>query len=328
MVDLTVDRGELCGRLLADLGAEVIKVEPPAGSPARLLPPLHEGTSLFFAVRNAGKRSVALDLEAETGLARLHELLAHSDIVIQSSEAGSGLDACVLAARHPHLVVTSITAYGLTGPWSGRVATDGVLAATGSIAYKAGIASKDPLLPPGSFADDATGCAFAFATLAAVWQRRADGAGQVLDCSVNEALANMGDWSVANQYIRAAAGDDSPEIRAGTGPIWPSFPCADGYVRVVIMSPRQWHAMRAWLGEPEHLQAPEIDHLPGRLAIQASVINPLIVELFAGRRMDDIAAEAQQRGIVCTPLARPADVLANEHFRVRKSLARGRPRRR
>jgi crotonobetainyl-CoA:carnitine CoA-transferase CaiB-like acyl-CoA transferase len=323
IVDLTVDRGELCARLLGDLGAEVIKVEPPSGSSARRLAPLHGDTSLFFAVRNAGKKSVVLDLDTPEGLDRLHDLLAHSDAVISSSEKGAGLDAYEIAARHPHLVVTSITAYGLTGPWSGRLATDGVLTATGTIAFKAGTPEKDPLLPPACFADDGTGTTFAFATLAALWQRGegdAAGAGQVLDCSVNEAIANMGDWSMSNNYIRRAAGDDGPEIRTGAGPVWPSLKCADGYVRVVILAPRQWRAMRAWLGEPDYLQDPALDTLPGRLGIQAVVINPLIEELFDGRTMDDIATEAQQRGIVCTPLATASDVLRNEHFKQRGSL--------
>ncbi len=323
IVDLTVDRGELCARLLGDLGADVIKVEPPEGSSARGIAPLHGGpggTSLFFAVRNAGKRGVALDLGTAEGLERLHELLAHSDAVIQSSEAGAGLDAYELAARHPHLVVTSITSYGLTGPWSGRLATDGVLSSTGTIAFKAGVPEKDPLFPPACFADDGSSVTFAFATLTALWQRGEDGAGQVLDCSVNEAIANMGDWSMSNNYIRRVAGDNSPEIRTGAGPVWPSLRCADGYVRVVILAPRQWRAMRAWLGEPEYLQDPALDTLPGRLGIQSVVINPLIEELFAGRTMDDIATEAQQRGIVCTPLATAADVLRNEHFNVRGSL--------
>ena len=324
MVDLTIDRGELCGRLLADLGAEVIKVEPPAGSAARGLAPLHEGVSLFFAVRNAGKKSVALDLDTESGLSQLHELLAHSDVLIQSNELNgsgeSGLDPYEIGARHPHLVVTSITNYGLTGPWSGRVATDGVLASTGAIAFKAGVIEKDPLFPPASFVDDGASVSFAFATLAALWQRENDGGGQVLDCSVNEAIANMGDWAVPNTWIREVANQSTPEIRNGAGPLWPSFPCADGFVRVVILAPRQWRAMRAWLGEPEYLQDPELDTMPGRLAIAEVVINPLITELFAGRTMDDIATEAQSRGIVCTPLAKPADVLANEHFKARGSL--------
>ena len=228
-----------------------------------------------------------------------------------------------VAKAHPHLVVTSITSYGLTGPWAGRLATDGVLTSTGCIAYKAGSPDKSPLFPPAQFADDGTSVTFAYATLAALWQRDSEdgaGAGQVLDCSVNEAIANMGDWSVPNRFISLAAGMTAPDVRSGAGVVWPSIPCADGYVRVVILAPRQWRAMRAWLGEPEYLQDPELDGLPGRLGISEAVINPLIAELFADRTMDDIAAEAQQRGIVCTPLARAADVLANEHFKARGSL--------
>jgi crotonobetainyl-CoA:carnitine CoA-transferase CaiB-like acyl-CoA transferase len=311
VVDLTVDRGELCGRLLADLGAEVVKVEPPEGSPARQLAPRHGDISLFFAVRNAGKLGVVVEDEAQ-----LDELLAHSDAVLLSDLPGQGRDANELAARHPHLVVTSITPYGLTSPWATRDATDGVLAATGTIAFKAGSPEKYPLMPPASFCDDGASCTFAFATLAALWQ----GVGQVLDCSVNDAIANMSDWSLSNTSIRVFAGEDVREVRNGAGPLWPSLRCKDGFVRVVILSPRQWHAMRAWLGEPEYLQDPALDGLPGRLALMGAVINPLIEELFADKTMADISTEAQARGIVCTPLALPADVLANEHFQARGSL--------
>ena len=118
VVDLTIERGELAGRLLADLGAEVLRVEPPEGSPARSMPPMVGDLSLFFTFRNAGKRGVALDLSQDPDRERLHELLAHSDVVIDSAEPGSwadsGLDADDLAARHPHLIVCSITSYGGT----------------------------------------------------------------------------------------------------------------------------------------------------------------------------------------------------------------------
>src|SRR5687768_7583739 len=133
VVDLTVDRGELCGRLLADFGAEVVKVEPPGGSPARALAPRHGELGLFWAMRNAGKRGVVLDLEQDDGVERLHQLLASSDAVVLSGPPGNPvLEPATLEARHPHLVVTVISPYGVTGAWRDRIATDGVLGATGT----------------------------------------------------------------------------------------------------------------------------------------------------------------------------------------------------
>lgn len=319
VTDLTVERGELCARLFGDLGAEVVKVEPPGGSPARRLPPVHNGVGLFWAFRNVGKRSVELDLPAEAD--RLDQLLAHSDVVVVSAGAGEAVvDPQELADRHRHLVVTAISPYGLTGPWTDRSATEGVLAATATMAWKVGVPEREPLLPPGSFVDDSTSVTFAFATLCALWQREGHGAGQLLDCAQNDAMAGMADWALPNSAARQMAGEQVRDVRSGTGPVWPSLRCADGFVRIVILSPRQWRAVRAWLGEPDFLQDPELDTLPGRLAISDAVINPLIEALFADKTMAEIATEAQQRGIVCTPLATPADVLHTEHFLARRSL--------
>ena len=143
---------------LSDLGAEVLRIEPPEGSPARGMHPMTGGQSLFFTVRNAGKLGVVLNLSQDPDRDRLHELLACSDVVIDSAEPGawadSGLDADDLAARHPHLIVCSITSYGRTGPYAGRDVPCAVLDATGGMAFKAGVPAREPLLPPGNIADD------------------------------------------------------------------------------------------------------------------------------------------------------------------------------
>src|SRR3954453_4005009 len=85
VVDCTVERGELTARLLGDLGADVVKVEPPGGSPSRQLAPVRAGVSLAFAVRNAGKRGVVLDLADATDVERFHDLLAHADVLVTSA---------------------------------------------------------------------------------------------------------------------------------------------------------------------------------------------------------------------------------------------------
>jgi crotonobetainyl-CoA:carnitine CoA-transferase CaiB-like acyl-CoA transferase len=324
VVDLTIERGELTGRLLSDLGAEVLRIEPPEGSPSRTMPPLVDDVSLFFAFRNAGKRSVALDLSQDDDRERLHQLLACSDVVIDSAEPGawadSGLDADDLAARHPHLIVCSITSYGRTGPYAGRDVPCAVLDATGGMAFKAGVASREPLLPPGTIADDTAGMHAVFAIECALFNQIATGAGQVIDLSVNEACAQIADWSLSNWTRSLDAGSPSYDGRMGPGPIYTILPCKDGYVRLVIIAPRHWRAMRAWLGEPEYLQDPELENLMGRFGISEAVLNPLYAELFAPMTMLEVAEEAQRRGIVCTPILKPDDVLVNPHFADRGSF--------
>jgi crotonobetainyl-CoA:carnitine CoA-transferase CaiB-like acyl-CoA transferase len=321
VVDLTCDRGELCGRLLSDLGAEVVKVEPPGGSPGRLVPPLDGDHSLFFTFRNCGKLSVELDLDRSDDLARFHDLLGCSDILIDSAEVGTRsanrLESDDVAERHPHLIVVSITAYGRTGPYAGRDVPNAVVDATSGMAYKAGVADREPLLPPGVVSDDTASVVGAFAAVAALHQHGRSGAGQVIDVSANESAAQTIDWSLPNASRTLSAGREPNEARAGPGPVYPIVPCRDGYVRLVVLSRRQWHAMRAWLGEPDHLQEPELDTFMGRFGIAEAVLNPLYGALFATMTMIEVAEEAQRRGVVCTPILTPADVITNAHFESR-----------
>ena len=321
VVDCTVDRGELASRLLGDLGAEVVKVEPPAGSPARGTAPVRRGVSLAFALRNAGKRGVVLDLTEAGDVARFHDLLDHADVLVASDAAlAPGLDARDLADRHPHLVVGALTAFGLDGPCADWATTDAILAASGGFAFKAGIPEGPPLLPPGHLVDDAASITAAFGLLCALYQRASTGAGQLVEVSVNEAIAQICDWSLPNAMARIEAGFPAGEVRNGNGPIYPIFACKGGYVRLIILSVRQWHAMREWLGEPEFLQDPALDGFVARREIAEHVLNPLFVAHFADLSMEEVSLEAQKRGIVCTPALTPADILTNEHFESRRTF--------
>ncbi len=332
VIDLTVDRGELCGRLLSDLGAEVIMVEPPEGSPSRRLPPLDPLTpehSLFFTMRSCGKRSVGLDLDDAEGKERSEALLASADVLIDSTEPGAHaaagraeLEAGALAARHPHLVVASVTAYGRTGPYAGRDVPGSVIDATSGMCWKAGLPEREPLMPPGNISGDVAGLVAAFAVICALIQRLDHGAGQIIDVSANEAAAQITDWSLSNSSKSMVAGIEPVEIRAGPGPVYTILAAADGFVRLVVLSPRQWHAIRAWLGEPDYLQDPEYDGFLGRFMIADAVLNPLYEELFSAMTMEEVAEEAQRRGIVATPILKPGDVITNEHFEARKTFDR------
>lgn len=329
MIDLAVDLGELCGRLLSDLGAEVVKAEPPAGSPSRRLPPLDGDHSLFFTMRNCGKLSAVVDLDAPDGPEKLHGLLASADVVIDSAEPGAraaaghqGLEAEAVAARHPDLVVVSITAYGRTGPYAGRDVCGSVIDATSGLCWKAGVPEREPLLPPGNFSGDIASLIGAFAAVCALLQRAAGRPGQLIDVSANEAAAQITDWSMPNISRTIASGREPHEVRAGTGPFYPLVATKDGWVRLVVLSPRQWHAIRAWLGEPDYLQDPEYDSFISRLMIADAVLNPLYEELFSTMTADEVSVEAQRRGIVATPVLTPAAVVANRHFDQRGTFDR------
>jgi crotonobetainyl-CoA:carnitine CoA-transferase CaiB-like acyl-CoA transferase len=325
VLDMADERAELCGRLLADLGADVVRLEPPEGAPSRRLAPRAGDRSAFFEVRNFNKRGAVVDLTSEHGRERLVELLARADVWIETTKPGRlaalGLDPVGLSQRFPHLVVASITDFGQTGPYRDFEATDDVITAIGGEIFRSGVVGRPPLLVPGSFSYDVAGVMGAFAVLTAYWQRLLSGRGQHLDFSILEACAQVTDWSLANYSAIAGTGAPYLEVRAGSGIVYPMYPCQDGYVRLVILSPRQWHAMREWLGDPEFLRDPHWDSLIGRMSIQEDVLDPLYAELFMTMGMSELSAEAQRRGIVMTPVMHPRAVLESEHFKARRSFA-------
>ena len=273
------------------------------------------GISLGWAFRNAGKTIVAVNDKLADAQAHLESLLADADLFVTNSSVDPAI-----VDRFNNLVVLTITPYGLSGPYAQWQTTDNVVAATSGQMFKAGAPDRPPLPPPGRFCDHLSSAAAAFAALCGLRHFREHGLRSVIDFSVNEALAQMSDWSLPNEVARARAGMAST-TRNGSGPVYPVFRCRDGYVRLVVLSPRQWHAMRAWMGEPDFLQDPSLDTFVARLQLADAVLNPLFESFFADFDMDSLCAEAQRRGIVCTPVLNPSQVLANEHLVARKSFA-------
>ncbi len=316
VVDLADEKGELCGRLLADLGADVIRVEPPEGALSRTLPPFTPGgeASLYFAVRNAGKRGAVLNLEVEEGREGLHELLGDADLLIESTQPGTlarlGLDAEALRARHPGLIVTSITDFGQDGPYADYQGTNMVGVALGGMLHRAGIAEKPPVMIPGSLAYDVAGIAGALGSLVAFWKRLHTGRGQHIDVSAMDATAGLTDWSLPNYSLNPNLGH-----RTGTG-IYTLYRCADGFIRMIILVPKHWRALKKWVGATGELDDPKYDQFINRLMDMDKIV-PLLEGFFADKKKTEVAVEAQRRGIPATPLLLPAEVLENEHTRGR-----------
>ena len=313
--DTTRHWGEFAGRLLTELGAETLRLEFSAPPPPPRDGDEPDDSYLFGVYRSLGKRPVDPDVSQD----RVEELLSWADIWLDSAPAGRPsrpeLDPRQVLARNPHLVITSITPFGHTGPYSAWEATDGVVDAASGMMFKAGVPEKPPLMPPSSLSNDVGSTTAVLATLAAYWQKLHTGHGQHIDLSLMDAAAQATDWSLPMASALIAAGLPVPQVRSGPGPFG-IYRCLDGYVRLVLVSAGEWRAMRAWLGEPEYLQDPDL----GRLAVRAQlapVLDPLYSGLFAGLTRLEATEEAQRRGIAVTPVLAVGEVLANPHVRAR-----------
>ncbi|MBE1536963.1 CaiB/BaiF CoA-transferase family protein [Actinomadura algeriensis] len=211
VLDLTDERGLVCGRLLADLGADVVQVEPPHGSTARSAPPVAAaGPSLFWECYAAGKRGVAADLDDEAGLATVRDLAARADVLVTSLPLDRlrerGLDPETMRAAHPSLVYTAISAFGLSGPKSGYADGDLVVWAAGGPLDPHRDGDRPPLRISVPQAFLQAGADAAAGTLLAVLARDAVG-GQLVDVS---AQASLG-VATLGRVLAHAVGDENPE---------------------------------------------------------------------------------------------------------------------
>lgn len=316
VVDLSVGDADTVTRLLADLGADVLKVEPPGGSPARATLPTLAGASIPFAVHNANKRSTVLDPADEGDRRRLHELAATADILVDAGQAaGYGTSGPELADRYPHLVVLSISDFGATGPRASWRATDAVLYAMSGSLSRTGPTVGTPVLPPTGIASATAAAQAAWAALAAYYNRLRCGAGDYIDFSRFDAVVMALDPAFG-AHGQAAAGVRSGSRWRGrpkNQDAYPIYPCQDGYVRLCVMAPRQWRGLRRWLGEPEDFQDPKYEAIGARFAAWPQ-ISVLVQALFAGKTMKELVAAGQAHGVPIAAVLTPARILESEHF--------------
>ena len=287
VLDLATSIAEATGRVLADLGAEVIKIEPPGGCDARFQPPFGSPPSaasprpaygsgdpersLFWRAWGLGKRSVVLDLADAGDRDRFLSLVDTADILIESSTPGEmaamGLGYDALSARNEALLYVSVTPFGQDGPYAKQPATDLTLSAAGGLLNATGDGDRVPV-PIGLPETAHLGATQAAAdVLMALYSRNRSGEGQHLDASVQTAVL----WSLMNQTDFSAVDQEMPNFgddragRTGTMPVFPGLdlpviePCKDGYVAIVLVLGAQGATGFAncmkWIGEQGGLDA-------------------------------------------------------------------------
>lgn len=319
VLDLSGGTADTVARLLADLGADVLKVEPPGGSPGRNQAPTLAGISIPFAVHNANKRSVVLDPNDAADRARLLELAAGADILVDSGlpgQASSYGTSCVeLADRCPHLVVLSFTDFGASGPRSSWRATDAVLYAMSGSLSRSGPTTGTPVLPPDGIASATAAVQATWSVLAAYYNKLRCGTGDYIDFSRFDAVVMALDPAFG-AHGQVAAGIRSSARWRGrpkNQDAYPIYPCQDGYVRLCVMAPRQWRGLRRWLGEPPDFQDPKYDVIGARFAAWPQ-ISELVAALFAPQTMKELVAAGQAHGVPIAAVLTPSRILASEHF--------------
>ena len=277
--------GPYCAKVLADLGAEVIKVEPPTGDTARRWGPFgndvpHPERSGLFLYLNTSKLGVTLDIDTGTGRDLLRRLVATADIIVENyppgwiEDRGLGYDA--LSAENPGLIMTSITPFGQTGPYREFLATDLVSLQTGGLGYGIPGDIEDPQLPPlkacGEQAEFLAGMMGALATMHAVFAREQDGRGSHVDVSTQAAVACGNFGNVATyDYEGRVPSRLRAEGSQGTTAI--TFSCKDGDACFVLMEERQWRDWVDVMGKPDWTTDPRFrDHearMQNREALEA-----------------------------------------------------------
>jgi len=300
--------GPLAGVLLADMGADVIKIEKPdGGDDARIWgPPFGPDgvTSLYFYSQNRNKRSVVLDLKSADDIAKLHRLAETSDILIQNLRPGVveeiGIGPEAMLARHPRLIYCSIWAFGYAGPLKMKPGFDPLLQAYGGMMMCTGRAEDPPTFCGASINDKATGMFCTIGALAALRLRDKTGKGCLVDTSLFDSAVHWVEGQV-NNYI--ASGEVPKRHGTGGAVIVPyqTFDTADRPLCLAPGNDRLWARCAQALGHPEWATDPRYARSAARVKHKAELL-PLIAAVMRTRTRADWLAALEAAGVPCSPV--------------------------
>ncbi|MDO8532349.1 MAG: CoA transferase [Dehalococcoidia bacterium] len=326
--------GPYAAKLLADLGADVIKVEPPrSGDVSRRHGPFpddvpHPDRSGLFFYLNTNKRGLALDIATPTGASILGQLLRTADILITdhtSAEARRlGLTFSSLRRLNPRLIVTSITYFGWTGPYRSYRGSDLVAwQASGKGYYTPeGITDperENPLKAGGHQADFMGGVNAAAATLSAVYQRWLTGKGQHVDQSVREAVATTFFAFPMNYFYGAPLPSRLTESAGAVGAAMGLIECSNGLLQLSMLADHQWQGFVKAMGEPEWTKDQRFRKGTSR-ARNWVALREYVEQWTKARTKEEVTRLAQAQRVPAMPVNNAADILASDHLRQRGSL--------
>jgi benzylsuccinate CoA-transferase BbsE subunit len=330
VLELADQTGQFCGKLLGDLGADVIKIEPPGGEPCRRIGPFlhdipHPERSLSFWYYNTSKRGITLDINTADGRDLFRRLTAIADVVLETFRpnhlSSLGCGYATLSQQSPGLILCSLTPFGQTGPWRDYLSSDLLHMAAGGEMASSGYDQTDvpnaPPIAPGGGNAWHMGCHFAYmAIVAALVHRTASGRGQYIDASIHEACALTTESAVANYIYRGEVLQRRTGRHHAAGPSpRTQFRASDGnYVCALVggrLSPKYIRELADLLdtnGMAGDLRDPKYQDQAVITANTSHIIDGLVAGFIARLPAEEVYHRAQQRGFTlgCGPRARAA----------------------
>ena len=318
--------GPFCGQLLGDMGAEIIKVEPPAvngkggGDPMRVWG--RGDFPLWWEVVARNKKSVSADLRVAEGQALVRKLIATADILIENFRPGTlekwGMGPDVLHAENPGLIIVRVSGYGQTGPYSGRAGFGGIGEAMGGWRAIVGDPDRPPSRMGVSIGDSLAATYGCMGALAALRHRDKTGEGQVVDSSLYEAVLQVMESLVpeyaASGYVRERSGSVLPGIAPSN-----VYPTSDGEYLIGANQDTVFGRLCVAMGRPELAKDPRyIDHVSrGR---NQTELDELIADWTTTLTIDGLEALMIEHGVPAGKLYRPQDMIDDPHFQAREAI--------
>jgi len=316
--------GPWAGQTLADLGAEVIKVEAPRGDDTRQWGPpfvTRDGdvSASYFHSTNRGKASVVIDFHDAAGKDRLLELLETADILIENFKVGNlakyGLDYTSLQKRFPRLIYCSITGFGQTGPYASRAGYDFIIQGMSGLMSITGAPEGQPQKSGVAITDIFTGVYATTAILAAVHQRAQTGKGQHIDMSLLDVAVAVTSNQAMNYLTSGVAPGRMGNAHMNLTP-YQVFDCADGHIIIATGNDSQYQRLCRLLGLEDMAQAPEFLRNADRIAHRDEMTRRLTAATLL-RSRDDLLAACEASGVPAGPINDLAEVMADPQVRAR-----------
>lgn len=323
VLDLTEERGLYAGKMLADLGADVVLVEKPEGNKARRTGPFKNNIpdpekSLYFLFFNTNKRGITLDVDIPAGRDIFKVLVKRADVVIEDGEIGRmqslGLDYPVLRELNRGIIMASVTGFGQTGPYRMYKAPDIVSFAMGGMMNLNGPPSAAPVVAPCEQSYYCGSAASVFGILTALFLRMSTGEGQLVDASSHEVTATFANSEVMQYGSTSRIGQRSgSQFGAVPGRI---YPCKDGHVHILTVRINHWRGFLEVLGNPEIMRGKEWDNgmFRGR---NVDIIDAHVTEFTMTHTKMEITKLCQAKGVPCTPVNTSAEFSQDLHMKER-----------